>query len=188
LTQAPEVPDDVSLINVALNQLITFESISTIEPDSFYALNLSRITEVTSIVERPEDVTNLSSVSFSDVVDASSVELTQAPEVPDDVSLINVALNQLTTFESVSIVETIDPVPLGNTLGRSQEITKIPEDIITNKVDLGESTVEISSEINTDARTYGAISTEIDIDTIIDNGAIDQFNELIDPADIDTNP
>ena len=48
--------------------------------------------------------------------------------------------------------------------------------------------VEIDSRIDADTITYGAIDSEIDIDSIIDSGAIDQFNELIDPADIDINP
>ena len=53
-----------------------------------------------------------------------------------------------------------------------------------------ENTTEVSTVLDTiDKRDASdELTSEVQIDSIVDNGAIDEFNEQINPSEIDLNP
>ena len=184
--QVVETPSDVSLINAAL---LGLEGQITLAPVDSQSAFTSFTAVATQIVNNILEVGEYSVEIVGSESEATTiVDETAEEEEISDVSLIVVGLE--ISDEVISITEP-EFIALGESVGTSQEILKVPEDIgLSSSAEaaaLLNTSTQIDSIVDTDEREVSAPEhQDTQIDTTIDNGAIDEFIE-IDTIQIDLN-
>ena len=184
------IPEDTSYIFIG--ETVTVSEQITLQP---------RETEVTypvisSIEEIESDVQTLVTAPGINSVSISSVENndTEESEIIIPVETIDTGDTLVSVSVSNSVSESLTIVSpsvefAGSQLGRTQELRKQPEDIVGTYPAIT-TEEEITSEYS--AAEHKVITPSgpqiVDVDTIIDNGAIDVFNETINPSNIGINP
>ena len=132
--------------------------------------------------KQPEDIIG----TYPIITTEDSEIITPVETIDTGDTLVSVSVSN-SVSESITIILPIEFV--GSQLGRTQELRKQPEDIIGTYPTIT-TEEEITSEYN--AAEHKVITPTgpqiVDVDSIVDTGAIDVFNETINPSNIGINP
>ena len=113
------------------------------------------------------------------------INIVEEQEV-SDTTLVNIG-STLSVAEQISVTYQSDGS--GFVFTSDSDITPIVEPEL-GKLPLSTSSVEVSTVLDTiDKRDASdELTSEVQIDSIVNNAAIDEFNEQINPSEIDLNP
>jgi len=174
----PEESLSVVLLSTNADRQIlqTVETYGNLDQAIVYTSDITPIIEPTAIVTQ----TNAQ-------VDSELITLTQAipAELLVDVTLVSARIDNIVNETLISVNYTNDTFFAGMSNILQQEIRKQPEDVISQGFTL-DTEIEIESTVeNIDVVT--PVTSETQIDSGVNTGTIDDFNETINPATIETN-
>lgn len=177
-----ETPQE-SLSMILLTTDIDREILQTVETLGSVIQTTTYNSDITPIVEA--FTSNVSQTNSQVISELISIAQTVPSELSVDVTLVTAYIDNIINESLITINYTNNAFYAGMNEVLQQEVRKQPEDVISEGFVIA-SEVEVESTVeNLDVVT--PVTSQVDIDSVVETGTIDDFNETINPATIETN-